>query len=544
LQLRDYQLRALDEVRRKMAAGVKRICVVSPTGSGKTIMFCEITRLAIERKRRVVVLAHRKELIDQSVDKLLRFGIFSGVVMAQDSRRDDYFDVQVCSIQTLARRVGPSDRMPRTDRLPPADVVIVDECHHAPSDSYRKVLAAWPDAVVLGFTATPWRTDKIGLRGLFDDSLLVATYAELMERGHLVYYDAFAYDAPDLHDVKMVAGEYNQRELGLACNTQVLVGSIVREYLTHARGRRAIVFPVNIEHSRSLVREFQSAGVVAEHVDCDTPKLERERILAGLGSGAITVVSSVGVLTEGFDCPAVEVVILGRPTQSLSLHLQMIGRGLRPADGKGRALIHDHAGNLLRHGFPEDERDYSLTVTPKRTRDLHTCPICCAIFGSVKADGTCPKCGELIAPPREPGDSGAAREDKEQIEGERLSAEQIRLLRDRGLRADLTDAQVARASRASTTEKKAEYLRLLEVVRLRGFQKGFAGHKFREVFGHWPNYSPAQLEGVTPASKPFFPLPPKVERAEREFNPDSCTCSTTPRPPCGYCSGAGIEAAS
>lgn len=509
IELRPYQERALDEVRREMAKGTKRICVTSPTGSGKTIMFCKIIKLATDRKRRVVVLVHRRELIDQTLDKLSRFGIFAGVIMAKDSRTDPYFDVQVCSIQTLARRVGPSERLPHSERLPPADVVITDECHHAPSDSYRRVLAAWPEAVVLGFTATPWRTDKIGLRGLFDASVLVASYADLMRDGFLAPYDAWAYDSPDLHDVPIVAGEYNQRLLGLAANTKVLVGSVVKEYVTHALGKRALLFPVNIEHSKHLVQEFQSAGVRAEHLDCDTPKLERKQLLDDFGAGKIAVVSSVGVLTEGFDDPGAEVAILARPTMSLSLHLQMIGRVLRPAPGKTRAMIVDHAGNLLRHGLPDDERDYSLTVTPKRTRDLHTCPICCAVFGQIRKDGTCPKCGELIAPPSSAGGEGSTREEKEQVAGHRLSADEIRELRGRGLREDLTDAQVAKAARASSAEKKAEYLRLLAVVERKGFQKGFAGHKFREVFGHWPNYSEEQLAGVVPATKPFFPLPPK-----------------------------------
>lgn len=520
MQLRPYQQQAIDNVRLKLAAGIKRVVLVAPTGAGKTVMFSEIIRLAVERKRRVVVLAHRKELIDQTLDKLLAFGVFAGVIMANDSRTDPYFDVQVCSIQTLARRIGPSDTYPRLDRIPPADLVIIDECHHAPSDSYRKVLAAWPDAVVIGATATPWRVDKIGLSGLFDDHVLAATYTELQAIGALVEADYFAYDAPDLHDVPIVAGEYNQRKLALATNTKVLVGSVVKEYVTHALGRPGLVFPVNIDHSKSLVQEFQSVGVRAEHLDCNTPKLERERIINGLRTGAITVVSSVGVLTEGFDAPCAEVCMLARPTMSLALHLQMIGRVMRPSPetGKKNALIHDHSGGLLRHGLMEEPRDYSLTTTPKRVRDLHTCPICSAIFGAIRPDGTCPKCGFEIAPPREAGESSGPREEKEEVAGHRLSAEEIRLLRQRGLREDLTDDQVARASKASSVEKRAEYLRLLGVCERKGFQKGFAAHEFRKVFGHWPNYSPEQLDGVEPARKPFFPLPPRAPQQPQQQN--------------------------
>lgn len=490
MELRPYQTKAIDQVRLKMAAGTKRICVVAATGAGKTIIFSEIVRLALARKRRVVILVHRKELVDQTLDKLMRFGIVAGVIRANDSRRDDSFDVQVCSVQTLARRVGPSERLPHAERLPPADVAIVDECHHAASDSYRRVLAAWPGAVVLGFTATPWRSDKIGLRGMYDDTVLVATYAELRAEGALVPYEPFAYDAPDLHNVPIVAGDYNQKQLGLAANTDVLVGNIVDEYRKHTPGKRAIVFAVNIEHSTHLVAEFEAAGFPAHHIDFATPKRERELAIAAFARGDVKVLSSVAIFTEGWDCPAAEVVILARPTQSLSLFIQMIGRGLRPAPGKACAVINDHGGNFLRHGLLEDERDYSLTTTPKRQIDLHTCPICRAIFGQIRDDGSCPKCNELIAPPREVREAQARRE-KERLEGERLNAEQIK------------ERRAVAAGHASKAEKIAEFLRLKQVAHVRGYKPGWVGHRFKILFGHWPVFSANDLAGKEPARVPF-----------------------------------------
>ncbi len=490
MQLRAYQQAAIDELRQKMAAGVKRICVIAPTGAGKTIIASEIVRRANERNRRVVFLAHRKELIDQSVDKLLRFGIFSGVVMAKDSREDDQFATQVCSVQTLARRVGPSERTPHADRLPPADVVIVDECHHAASDSYRRVLSAWPGAIIVGLTATPWRSDKIGLRGMYDDTVVVATYTDLIAEGSLVGYDPFAYDAPDLHDMPVTAGDYNQKALSLACNTEVLIGNIVGEYLKHGNRKRAIVFAVNIDHSLNLVEQFNAAGVPAAHVDFNTPKRERAAAIAAFERGEITVLSSVSIFTEGWDCPAAEVCILARPTQSLALFIQMIGRVVRPFPGKLRALIHDHGGNFLRHGLLEDPRDYSLSVTPKRQIDLHTCPICCAIFGQIRDDGTCPKCGELIAPPREVREAQARRE-KELIEGERLAAEEIKRRREEA------------AHGASTPRKVAEFLRLKEIQERKGYKPNWVGFRFRAIFGHWPKFSAREIAGGEAAKVPF-----------------------------------------
>jgi superfamily II DNA or RNA helicase len=311
----------------------------------------------------------------------------------------------------------------------------------------------------------------------------------------------------------------------------------VREYLTHARDRRAIVFPVNIEHSKALVGEFQSAGITAEHVDCNTESDVRFRAMERFRHGDLTVLSSVGVLTEGFDAPAAEVCILARPTQSLSLHLQMIGRVLRPFPGKRAALIHDHAGNTMRHGFPDEDRDYSLTATPKSVKERHTCPACHAIFGGLrrcagsgKCDGACvagaaglakathcPKCNEFIAMPEERAESTPRGAVPDATEGVRLSKEQIQELRGRraklGLR-ELTDRQLARAAKATREEKAAEFLRLCAVAESKGFKTGFVAHQYRNVFGVWPKFADGELDGIEPAERPFFPLEPKRQETE------------------------------
>jgi superfamily II DNA or RNA helicase len=537
LSLRPYQIEAIDGLRVLIRSGRRRLVLVMPTGGGKTVVASAMIQSAIARGTRCLFLAHRRELIDQTVEKLARFGIKAGVIMANDPRRDDYLPAQVASVQTLARRL---------DRKPPAGLIIVDECHHAASETYRKIVDAYPDAVVIGLTATPWRSDRIGLADIYETSLLATTPAELIRGGALVDYDAFAYDAPDLHQVKVTAGDFNQKDLALACNTQVLVGSVVREYLTHANGRRAILFPVNIEHSQALVAELRAAGVVAEHIDCNTPSEPRNEAMRRFRSGDLMVLASVGVLTEGFDAPAAEVCILARPTKSLSLHLQMIGRVLRPSPetGKQRALIHDHAGNLLRHGLPDDVRDYSLTATPAKVIAARTCPACFAVFNRTK-NGLCPKCGELIALPEERSESGG-RAELERVEGTRLTKAQIQKLRGHraeiGLTRELSDRQIVRAAAATREEKAAEFLRLRQVAEKKGFKLGFASHQYRETFGVWPRFADGELDGIEPAARPFFPLPPRQREDDRE-EPTSCTCSITPRPPCSFCEHAGNEAA-
>ncbi len=510
--LRPYQIRAINELRVAIRAGKRRMVLVSPTGSGKTIMACEIIRSAVANGRRVIVIAHRKELIDQTVDKLARFGVTAGVVMGDDNRADSSQPVQICTIQTLARRL---------DRLPPADIIIYDECHHIAANTSREVLDRYPAAVVVGLTATPWRTDKLGLADIFEGHALAATPRQLMNEGALVECAQFAYDAPDLHGVGTVAGDFNQGELGIACNTAVLVGSIVKEWQTHAAGRRTICFASSIDHSKSITAQFCVAGIKAAHLDCHTPKDEREQILADLASGAVTVVSSVGILVEGFDCPACEVAIDARPTKSFGLCRQMYGRVLRPSPetGKVKALIHDHAGNAMRHGFVDSEVDYSLEATPKRVREMHTCPFCRFLFGSLKPDGTCPSCAELIASPieREINEETSERSGKIIVDGKRIDRATIEKMRAERVRAGikraLSDEDVVRAARATTDEKRAEYKRLVELCKIlkkadgTPYMPGWAANQYRNTFGKWPRFNDHELVNVAAATCPFLQLP-------------------------------------
>lgn len=500
--LREYQVRALDRARALASSGRRRIVIVAPTGAGKMVLAAEIIRSATSMGRRVVFLAHRRELVNQAVATLARFGVDAGVHMNTDRRRDDWLPTQVCSVSTLARRM---------DRLPPASVVLADECHHIASNTWRSIIAAYDNATVIGFTATPWRVDKQGLADIFDASVLVATPAELIAQGYLTPYQIFAYDAPDLHKVKITAGDYNAKQLDVACNTAVLVGSIVKEYVAHASHRPGIVFPVSIEHSKAIVAEFNNAGVTAAHLDCHMAMGERDAVLRGFADGSITVVGSCGVLTEGFDQPRAEVCMLARPTKSLGLYLQMLGRVLRPSPGTGKreALIHDHSGSVLRLGLPDEPRDYSLTATPSRERDLLTCPLCLAVFGAVTKEGRCPKCGEAIAPRvSKAAEDGEGRQIV-MVEGERIDKAQIMKLRAERLGKGLEDVpneHLLRASRATTDDKIAELKRLQNVAAEKGLKPGFAAHQYRRAFGVWPgNFEAADLGRVPAATKSFIP---------------------------------------
>jgi superfamily II DNA or RNA helicase len=386
ITLRDYQTGGIADVRAAIRAGHRRIVLVVPVGGGKTTMASEIIRLATERGRRCLFIAHRRELIDQAVARLARFGIVAGIIQAGRPRMEA--PVQVASIDTLVNRENV-----------PADIVIADECQHARAGRWTTTLARYPNAILLGLTATPFRLDGKGLGFIFDKIVAPVTVRELIRRGVILEPRVFGPDiAAELKGVHTVAGEFNQRELGERMNQRRLVGNIVEHWMEAAGPgsaggvKRTIVFAVNVEHSQAIIERFREAGIAAEHVDAKTPN--RKSIFERLARNETHVVSNVGIATEGWDLPDLGVVVLARPTQSLSLHIQMIGRGMRTAEGKTECLVLDHAGNHHRHGMVTDEIEYSLEDKPKKPSapSVRQCPACYAIF---QGPGACPACGTV-----------------------------------------------------------------------------------------------------------------------------------------------------
>ena len=503
--LRPYQCRAIEQLREHLRAKRRRLLLVAPCGAGKTLLATVVAAFRERSSGPALVIVHRAELVTQTLEKLAAVGLEAGVLMGADKRADPSQAVQVASIQTLHRRIARG--------LPPAGLVVYDEVHHCLARTSRAVLDGYPDATLLGLTATPFRADGQGLGDVFEGLVVAATTRELQALGALVPVDCYAYDAPDLHAIPIVAGDYSPGKLEAACNTSVLVGSVVREYMAHAAGRRAIVFPVGCEHSRALVAEFEAAGVRAAHIDWATPRGVRAEIIDDFRSGSTMALSSVGVLTEGFDAPAAEVCVLARPTRSLGLLLQMAGRVLRPAPGKTRALIHDHGGNLFRHGFPDDDREFTLEKTTSAPRALQACVDCGYLTARWPASGRCPKCGTIQDVPAEQRESVERRKGKQQVDGRRVGRDEIQRVidaaKERG--RDLTRAQAAKVASATRQDKAKEFLRLEQVMRAKNLKHGFPAQAFRSTFGHWPRFRPEELEAATAADRPFIPLPPRDE---------------------------------
>jgi DNA repair protein RadD len=403
--LRDYQTDVVAEYDRLIAAGVRRIIIVAPTGSGKTMIAAEIIKRA--RSQRVVFIAHRNELLTQARDKLRSFDIGGGIIKAgRDKDQRPQALVQVCGIQTLHARAVRAKSM----ELPPAQILIIDEAHHVRAMTYQTIISAYPDAIIIGLTATPCRADGRGLGNVFEAMIECPQIPELIEQGHLVKLKIFAPPPPDLRGVQVMStGDYNLDQLGDKMDP--LVGDFVEHWLKHAQHRRTIAFAVDVRHSIHITDELIKAGIRAEHVDGATPQADRDAIIARLASGETEVVSNVGIFTEGFDSPDVGCIALVRPTRSLGLFRQMIGRGLRPAEGKSDVIILDHSGGVHRHGRPDDVIQWELDTDKRATNKTQQARIAtvghdpfveCKGCGALRMRGAaCNACGwEPKPPPR------------------------------------------------------------------------------------------------------------------------------------------------
>ena len=391
--LRPYQEADIERLRQCYAAGARSVLYQAPTGSGKTVLFATVVAGAAERGHRIAILGHRQEITEQISAALDALGVVHGVIAAGQAETADAA-VRVCSVATLARRL---------DRLTDTDLIVVDEGHHAAARTWRRIIAAAPRAKLLGVTATPERLDGKGLGEIFEELIIGPSVEELIDGGYLTPSTCYAPERTvDLSRVRTRAGDYALDQLADAMSSGIVIGSAVDEYERLCPGVPAITFCVDIAHSQRVAACFTARGYRAAHVDGDTDKGERRRLIAALGSGELQILCNCGLISEGLDVPDVLAVILLRPTKSLALYLQQVGRALRPVPGKARALVLDHAGNALRFGPPDAPREWSLDGRARgddaASLELQRrCPECGAIIAL--AAWHCPECGAVLREP-------------------------------------------------------------------------------------------------------------------------------------------------
>lgn len=363
--LREYQHRAIDDVRGAYRQGARSVCLQMATGSGKTHTAAQIIRSSVALENRVVFAAHLDTLIDDTSERLTKAGIVHGIVHGDRPSNPDA-PVQVCSLATLHRRHA----------APPTDLVILDECHRAMSTSVRGVLEAYPEAHLLGLTATPQRGDGQPLGDIFDVLVCGPTVKELTQQGHLVPCEVISPELPT--DTGTIADEPDDA------------------YRRLTPGRKAIVFCRDVDHAVHVGDRF---GRGSEIVTGETSRKHRQGLRSRLESGETTVLVGCNVFLEGFDCPPLEVAILARGFGVCATFLQACGRVLRPYPGKSRAVIIDLAGTWIDHGLPQDDRIWSLDGPPKRVGDdlklvLVRCRQCFAVMHAGPVD--CPRCGASL----------------------------------------------------------------------------------------------------------------------------------------------------
>jgi superfamily II DNA or RNA helicase len=368
-----------------MQRGVKSVLIQSPTGSGKTLLTAHMLGSAAERGLPSWFICHRRELIKQSDLAFSGEGINHGIIAANFLPNPTKL-VQIASIQTLIRRF-------RKYRVP--SLIVWDECHHIAANSWSQIFSTFPNSFHIGLTATPERLDGTGLNKWFRQMVKGPTVEWLIKNGFLSNYKLYAPSTPDLTKVRTRMGDYVGSELTAIVDKPSITGDAISHYKKLAFGKRAVVFCASIAHSKHVVQQFAKAGIPAAHVDGETANEERDFQVRRFKKGEIKILSNVELFGEGFDVPAIEAAILLRPTQSLGLFLQQVGRSLRPLAGKGHAIILDHAGNCARHGLPDDEREWTLEGRERRRKGkapeaVRVCPKC---FGAqTRARTSCQYC--------------------------------------------------------------------------------------------------------------------------------------------------------
>lgn len=386
--LRPYQDALLNGARQAFRERKRAVLLQLPTGGGKTVSGTKMIEGSSAKGNVCWWLAHRRELISQTSKTFAAMGVAHGLISGGHST-DVHKRVQIGSIQTVARRL---------DSLTPPDLIIFDECHHLGATQWQKIFDAFPNAKIIGLTATPWRLDGKGLGTWFETMINGPTVEELINEGSLSRYRLFAPTQIDTTAIKMQAGDFKKDDLATMMDKPSITGDAVQHYMKLCSGKRAVAFAVNVEHSQHIAAQFNANGIQAEHVDGTMDAGSRDGAIQRFIAGETLVLTNCELFGEGFDVPAIEAVILLRPTKSLSLHLQQVGRALRPSPGKEHAVILDHAGNSLIHGLPDDDREWSLDDREKRKKSESanvTIKTCLECFHVHKPAPKCPACGHV-----------------------------------------------------------------------------------------------------------------------------------------------------
>lgn len=471
--LRPYQAEAIDAVRKKVAGGKRRIVLQLPTGAGKTRIAAEIISSARAKGRTAIFVVPRLSLIDQSVAAFEREGIDSiGVLQGAHYRTDAGALIQVASAQTLIRRETPQ-----------SDIVLIDECH-LQFEGINDWLTdpAWSQVPFIGLSATPWSK---GMALRWNELVRPTSIAAMIADGFLCPFTIFAPVAPDLSEVRTLAGDFNEGDLSRACDRNEIVGNAIDTWLNRAEGRPTLVYGVDRKHAKHIEERFTEAGVSAAYIDCDTALFDREDIFERFRSGEVTVICNVATLDTGVDLPSVSCLVDARPTKSRIRYVQTIGRGLRIAAGKDRLIILDHAGNTERLGLVTDVNahvDQLDDGEPRRNLDrgkraddsnpqIRLCPEWNTVLPP-RPVPSCPECGHKFLA--------------------------VSLVRERdGELVEYGSGRAGKPAEPSQEVKDYWHSALIRIAFEKGYKPGWAANQFKAKFGNWPSRFPPPMREPT-----------------------------------------------
>ena len=374
MNLRDYQEELIDGIKQSMSSGNHSIIVQSPPRSGKTVVMAHIAKSATDKNNKVLFFSHRKEINEQ-------------VYKTFENNNVNMDLVTIGGVQSLVRKL---------DKLDEPTVILIDEAHHSKASSYKKIIDYFPNAYKLLFTGTPVRLDGSGFDDIADDLILGKSVKWLQEHGRIAPFKYYAPLMIDVAGLKKRAGEFTKQSVDDTMKT-VIYGDVIKHYEKLAKGKQAIVYTHSVEASDNVSKAFNDAGYNSMAVSGKTPREERETAMRAFRNGDLKIMVNCELFTEGIDLPNVDVCIMLRPTQSLSLYLQFAMRALNPREGK-TAIIIDHVGNVERFGLPNQDREWSLQgiVKKKQTAKIgeptvRVCEMCFATFWS--KERICPECG-------------------------------------------------------------------------------------------------------------------------------------------------------